>query len=58
MIFESRKLYPHGQNTDIFLVQIPKLVSKDIGLTKETRVDITYDNDKIIITKCAAIDAQ
>lgn len=51
MIFESRKLYPHGQNDGIFLLQIPKLLSKDMGLTKDSTVTIKYEDNKLIISK-------
>lgn len=51
MIFESRKLYKHGQNKEVFLLQIPKLVCQDMGLTENTLVNLDYDKDKIIITK-------
>lgn len=51
MKFESRKLYHHGQNKDIFLMQIPKMVCQDMGLTKDTLIDVYYDNGSIIIKK-------
>lgn len=51
MIFESRKLYAHGQNDKVFLVQIPKNVCVDMNLTKDTLVDINYIDNKIIISK-------
>ena len=51
MKFESRKLYPHGQNDKVFLIQIPKLICEDMGLTKDTPIDILYDNEQIVIRK-------
>lgn len=51
MIFESRKLYSHGQNENIFLLQIPKLVAQDMQLSKDTLVSLDYRDGKIIIEK-------
>ncbi|MCM1003359.1 MAG: hypothetical protein NC408_03345 [Candidatus Gastranaerophilales bacterium] len=51
MKFESRKLYAHGQNDKVFLLQIPKLICTDMGLTKDTLVDMEYNDGQIIITK-------
>lgn len=51
MKFESRKLYAHGQNASIFLLQIPKMICQDMGLTKESIVDIEYVDGKMIISK-------
>lgn len=51
MKFESRKLYAHGQNSKIFLLQIPKHICTDMGLTKDTLVDMEYKEGQIIITK-------
>lgn len=51
MKFESRKLYSHGQSKEIFLLQIPKLVCQDLGLTKDTLMDVYYEDGNIIIKK-------
>lgn len=51
MKFESRKLYPHGQNAGVFLLQIPKLIASDMQLTKDTLVNVDYVDGKIIISK-------
>ena len=51
MKFESRKLYSHGQNDKVFLIQIPKLICEDMGLTKDTPIDILYDHEQIVIRK-------
>ena len=51
MKFESRKLYSHGQNDKVFLIQIPKLICEDMRLTKDTPIDILYDNEQIVIRK-------
>lgn len=50
MKFENRKLYPHGQNTGVFLLQIPKLVCQDMNLTRESIVDVDYSDGKIIVS--------
>lgn len=51
MKFESRKLYKHGQNKEVVLLQIPKLVCQDMGLTSDTLVDLNYTDNTIIISK-------
>lgn len=51
MKFENRKLYSHGQNKGIFLLQIPKVISNDMGLTKDSILTIEYKDDKFIVTK-------
>lgn len=51
MKFESRKLYKHGQNKEVVLLQIPKLICQNMGLTSDTLVDLDYSDDKIIISK-------
>lgn len=58
MKFESRKLYSHGQNDKVFLIQIPKLICEDMGLTKDTPIDIVYDNKKITIEKADIEEGQ
>lgn len=56
MKFESRKLYAHGQNDKVFLLQIPKLICKDMGLTKDTLVNMEYKNGQIVIRKVEDIE--
>ena len=51
MIFESRSLYKHPQVEDIYSVQIPKVVCQNMGLTKGVKVDIAYEDNKVVITK-------
>lgn len=51
MKFKNRKLYPHGQNTSVYTIQLPKLVCEDMGLTKEDLIDIDYDDGIIVISK-------
>lgn len=51
MKFENRKLYSHGQNKGIFLLQIPKVISNDMGLTKDSSLLIEYKDDKMVIIK-------
>lgn len=51
MIFESRKLYKHGQNKEVVLLQIPKMICQDMGLTSDTLVDLNYKDNTIIISK-------
>lgn len=51
MKLENRKLYSHGQNPDIFLLQIPKIFSRELGLTKDTLIDIELIDDKLIVSK-------
>jgi len=51
MKFESRKLYKHGQNKEVVLLQIPKLICQDMGLTSDTLVDLNYKDNTIIISK-------
>lgn len=56
MKFESRKLYAHGQNDKVFLLQIPKLICEDMGLTKDTLVNMEYKNGQIVIRKVEDIE--
>lgn len=51
MKFSKRKLYAHGQNKSICLLQIPKLICENLSLTSEDFVDIDFSDDKIVITK-------
>lgn len=51
MKLENRKLYNHGQNPDIFLLQIPKIFSKELELAKDTLVNIELVDNKLIISK-------
>lgn len=51
MMFESRSLYAHGQNQGVYLIQIPKMICNDMQLTKDTKVNIEYNDNKIIIEK-------
>jgi len=50
MKFENRKLYPHGQNSGVFLLQIPKLICQDMQLTRDSIVDVDYSDNKIIVS--------
>lgn len=53
MKFKSRKLYAHGQNPNIFTLQIPKVVCEDMSLSKDTLVDIYYEGNMIRIEKAS-----
>lgn len=44
MIFKNRKLYPHGQNKNIYLIQIPKVICDDLELKRDSKVCLSYDN--------------
>ena len=43
MIFKNRKLYAHGQKTGLFIMQIPKLVCDTLNLTKDTLIELDFN---------------
>lgn len=51
MKFKNRKLYAHGQNPNVFILQIPKMICEDMSLSKDTPVDIYYEGSTIRIEK-------
>jgi hypothetical protein len=51
MKLKGRKLYPHGQNSGIFLLQLPKAFTDDMEFSKDTTVTVEYEGGKLIITK-------
>ena len=51
MKFKNRKLYPHASNKTIFTMQIPKVICEDMGLTKDTEIEIDYVDGKFIVSK-------
>lgn len=55
MKLKNRKLYSHGQ-ANVFLVQIPKIFSDDLGFNKDTMVDIELEGNKIVITPSDLIE--
>ena len=51
MFIGKRNIYENGGNKSVFLMQIPKLICTDMGLTKDSMINIEYENGKMIVTK-------
>ena len=44
MKFKGRKVYQNGGNKNVFLMQIHRLICDDMGLTKDSIINIDYEN--------------
>lgn len=58
MKFKGRKVYQNGGNKNVFLMQIPRLICDDMGLTKDSIIDIDYDNGEMKVTKQEPVECQ